>query len=309
MQRFSHNLLIALLVAGAGAILLTGCSQTPLLDPKGPIGSAERLVILVAIALMLIVVIPVAVMTVLFPWKFRYTNTKAVYTPKWSSSMRLELIVWLVPAAIVTVLAILVWTSTHRLDPYKPIEVGVRPIRVQVVSLDWKWLFIYPEEKIAAVNQLVFPARVPVSFTLTSGTVMTSFFIPRLGSQIYAMGGMQTRLHLLADEPGVFDGQNQQFSGRGYAAMNFKAIATTQDEFDQWVQKVRQSQEPLDLARYAALEKPSDRHPVTFFSMVAPDLFDRILHKFDHPIPMDAGAGKDALPEAAEMKSSASREE
>ena len=280
----------------AGALpFLAGCSHIPLLDPKGPIGDAERFVILVAIGLMLIVVVPVAIMTIAFPWRFRAANPRADYRPQWSRSRSIELVVWLVPAAIVTLLSILVWTSTHRLDPYKPITVdGAEPLQVQVVSLDWKWLFIYPDQNIATVNQLVFPAGVPLSFRLTSGTVMTSFFIPRLGSQIYAMAGMQTRLHLMADEPGTFRGQNQQFSGRGYAGMTFTATATSPEAFTAWVDKVRQSAEGLDPERYARLETPGEEPAAVHFSSVAPGLFESILHKYDptHPI---AGAAMAAV--------------
>ena len=163
--------------------------------------------------------------------------------PKWSYSAKIDFFMWAVPIAIVTVLAILAWTRTHSLDPYKPIPSADKPINIEAVSLDWKWLFIYPDQNIATVNQITFPVNVPVSFKLTSDTVMTSFFIPQLGSQIYAMAGMQTRLHLLADKPGTYAGHNQQFSGRGYADMHFKANAVSREEFQAWVQKIRQSPE------------------------------------------------------------------
>ena len=202
--------------------------------------------------------------------------------PKWSYSAKIDLFMWAVPIAIVTVLAILAWTRTHSLDPYKPIPSADKPINIEAVSLDWKWLFIYPDQNIATVNQITFPVNVPVSFKLTSDTVMTSFFIPQLGSQIYAMAGMQTRLHLLADKPGTYAGHNQQFSGRGYSDMHFKANAVSPEEFQAWVQKIRQSPEKLDLDRYEKLAKPSvGYHPVTYFSSVKPDLFVDILRKFD----------------------------
>jgi cytochrome o ubiquinol oxidase subunit 2 len=246
----------------------------------GPIGETERFVILTSIGLMLLVVIPVCVLTLLFARRYRAGNPKAVYMPKWHRSRPIELVVWAVPAIIVAVLGILLWEATYQLDPYKPIDVGVKPVRVEVVSLDWKWLFIYPEEGIATVNQLVFPAGVPLSLRVTSDTVMTSFFIPQLGSQIYAMAGMQTRLHLMARQPGVFRGQNQQFSGRGYADMIFKATAVPRKEFQEWVQKIRQSPEKLDQARFAKLEVPGADYPVTIFSSVTPGLFDAILNKY-----------------------------
>ena len=263
------------------AILLAGCDHMLVLNPKGPIGEAERMDIYIAIALMLIVVIPVFVMAVWFPLKYRASNTKATYAPKWSYSARIDLFVWLIPIAIITALAILVWTETHRLNPYKPIDSGVKPIHIEAVSLDWKWLFIYPDQGIAVVNELVFPAKVPVSFRITSDTVMTSFFIPQLGSQIYGMAGMQTRLHLMADEAGVYRGQNQQFSGEGFSHMHFKAMAVTPEEFDEWVKKAGQSPKTLDFAGYEEMGKPTIGYPVTYFSHVKPGLFEDIIRKYD----------------------------
>jgi len=259
-----------------------------LFDPKGPIGDAERFVIVAAFVLMLIVVIPVFVMSSWFPWKYRAANSKATYMPKWNYSLGIDLAMWLVPVAIVTALGILSWKATHNLDPYKPIDSGGKPIRIEVVSLDWKWLFIYPDHDIAVVNQLVFPAGVPLSFRITSDTVLTSFFIPQLGSQIYAMPGRQTRLHLLADEPGTYAGHNQQFSGRGYADMHFKAIATSREQFEAWVQKARQLPDKLDPARYSQLAKPSIAHSVTYFSAVKPGLFGHIIRKY---MPMGVNPG------------------
>ncbi len=275
-----------------------------LFNPKGPIGDAERFVIIVAIALMLIVVIPVVFMVFLFPRKYRATNTKATYMPNWSRSVKIELVIWLVPAIIIIVLSILIWNTTHRLDPYKPIDTGVKPISIEAVSLDWKWLFIYPDQNIATVNQLVFPAKVPLSFRITSATVMTSFFIPQLGSQIYAMAGMQTRLHLMADEAGTYLGQNQQFSGRGYADMNFKAIAVSREGFETWVQKVKQSPDKLDMTRYEKLEEPSANFPVTLFSSVKPKLFDRIIRKFTKTMNPNPGV-MNKVPKAMHLKTGA----
>ena len=245
---------------------------------------------------MLIVVIPVFIMAFWFPRKYRASNTASTYMPKWSYSAKIDFFMWAVPIAIVTVLAILAWTRTHSLDPYKPIPSAEKPINIEAVSLDWKWLFIYPDQNIATVNQITFPVKVPVSFKLTSDTVMTSFFIPQLGSQMYAMGGMQTRLHLLADKPGTYAGHNQQISGRGYADMHFQAKAVSREEFQAWVEKVRQAPEKLDLDRYEKLAQPSvGYHPVTYFSAVKPDLFLYILRKFDptwgkHPGHMSRGS-------------------
>jgi cytochrome o ubiquinol oxidase subunit 2 len=275
------------------ALFLVGCSDVLLFNPKGPIGDAQRFVIITSIALMLIVAIPVFIMVILFSRKYRASNTKATYMPKWSHSAKIEWVVWLVPVAIVTVLGTLVWHFTFHLDPYKPIDTGVKPINIEAVSMDWKWLFIYPDHNIATVNQLVFPANVPLSFRITSDTVMTSFFIPQLGSQIYAMAGMQTRLHLLADETGTYLGQNQQLSGRGYADMNFEAIAVSREQFESWVQKVKQSPDRLDLARYEKLEKPSTGYPVTSFSWVKTDLFEYIISKYNEPMRINPGITKE----------------
>jgi cytochrome o ubiquinol oxidase subunit 2 len=262
------------------AVFLCGCSSLILLEPKGPIGHAERDIIITAFVLMLIVVIPVVVMVVWFPKKYRESNTGAAYTPKWSYSGKLDLVIWLVPIAIITILGYITWTRTHHLDPFRPIDASVKPIDIQAVALDWKWLFIYPEHNVAAVNELVFPVDVPVSFRITSDTVMNSFFIPQLGSQIYAMAGMESRLHLMADKPGDYYGQNQQFSGNGYAYMQFHARAVSRGEFEGWLQKTGQSPERLDWARFEELQKPSIAAPVTYFSEVKPGLFDKIVGQF-----------------------------
>ncbi len=263
------------------ATFLGGCSDIVLFYPKGPIGDGNRFVIIAAILLMLIVVVPVFIMAFWFPLKYRASNAKAIYMPKWSYSGKIDFFMWAVPIAIVMVLAYLAWTRTHQLDPYKPIPSQAKAVNVEVVALDWKYLFVYTDHNIAAVNQLVFPTNVPLSFRLTSDTVMTSFFIPQLGSQIYAMAGRQTRLHLLADEPGTYAGHNQQFSGNGYADMHFKAIATSPEEFQAWVQKAKQSPEKLDSDQYEKLAKPSAGYPVTYFSSVEPDLFDHIIRKYN----------------------------
>jgi len=287
--------------------LLGGCSTILLFDPKGPIGEAEKFVITAAILLMLIVVIPVFIMAIWFPRKYRASNAESTYMPKWSHSAAIEFFMWGVPIAIVTALAILAWTSTHSLDPYKPIPSVEKPINIEAVLLDWKWLFIYPDQNIATVNQITFPVKVPVSFKITSDTVMGSFFIPQLGSQIYAMAGMQTRLHLLADKPGKYAGHNQQFTGRGYPDMHFTANAVSHEEFQSWVQQIRQSPEKLDPDRYEKLAKPTaGYYPVTYFSSVTPDLFEYILRKYNpikgkHHGPMSRGSvSPHARPDVAE---------
>ncbi len=280
MKRSGYFVFVGLL-SWCAVASLGGCSHLLLLNPKGPIGDAERFVIIAAFALMLIIVVPVFIMVFWFARQYRASNTKAVYTPKWSRSAKIDSVIWLVPVAIVMALGILAWSETYRLDPYKPIDTCAKPINIEAVSLDWNWLFIYPDYNIAVVNQLVFPVDVPLNFKITSDTVMTSFFIPQLGSQIYAMAGMMTRLHLMANEPGVYYGENQQFSGRGFSDMNFKAMATPREQFDVWVQKIKQTSDKLDLARYEELRRPGIGHPVTYFSSVKAGLFGGIMGKYN----------------------------
>jgi len=264
----------------AAVLLLSGC-EGGVLDPKGQIGVDEKNLILIATALMLIVVIPVIFMTLYFAWKYRAGNTSARYTPKWSHSNRIELVVWLIPCIIIVILGAITWTSTHRLDPYKPLETGQKPLQVEVVSLNWKWLFIYPEQGIATVNELVIPTGVPVSFRLTSESTMNSFFIPQLGSQIYTMAAMATKLHLIADEPGTYQGISANYSGAGFTGMKFDTIATpSAQDFNAWVDKVRSSAETLDDDSYRVLAEPSENEPVHHYASVAPGLFDRILMKY-----------------------------
>jgi cytochrome o ubiquinol oxidase subunit 2 len=268
------------MMAILAVLLLGGCSDMILLHPKGPVGETERFVIIVAFTLMLIVVIPVIIMAFWFPWKYRSSNTKAEYSPKWNYSGKIELAVWLIPAVIVTCLGFLIWHTTFQVDPYRPLDSTVKPVEIQAVSLDWKWLFIYPEQNIAVVNQLVFPVDVPLNFKITSDTVMTSFFIPQLGSQVYAMAGMQTMLHLLANETGTYAGQNQQFSGTGYSEMKFEAIATSPEDYEAWLKKIGASTERLDLDRYQNLVQPTSGYPVTYFSSVEQNLFKSIIGKY-----------------------------
>ena len=266
-----------------GAVLLSsgcGLSDAPLLDPKGPIALAERDLLFTAVALMLIVIIPVFVLAFWFTWRYRASNSKARYDPDWSYSARIDAVIWLIPTLIVVALGVLVWTNTHKLDPFKPLASAVPPLEVEVVAQDWKWLFIYPAQEIAVVNQLVFPSQTPLSLKITSDTVMNSFFIPALGGQIFAMAGMETRLNLLADAPGRFVGQNTQYSGSGFSDQHFEAIAASQEDFDAWVAKVKQSPDRLDAATYRALALPSSKHPVTYYSAVERNLFHKIIARY-----------------------------
>ena len=254
----------------------------PVIEPKGPIILAERNLMFDAIAIMMIVIIPAFLMTALFIWRYRGTNRKARYTPNLAYFWPVEVVVWGVPAAIIVWLSIHLWYNTYKLDPYSAIDPNLKPLNVEVIAQDWKWLFIYPEQDIAVVNELVFPAGRPLSLRITSDTVMNSFMIPALGGQIYAMAGMQTRLHLLADEPGKFWGRNVQYSGRGFANQQFRAIATIKEDFDAWVEKVKGAEEKLDTVTYEKLLKPSQKVPVTYYSGYEANLFDTIIAKYAH---------------------------
>jgi cytochrome o ubiquinol oxidase subunit 2 len=278
---FARRSLQAALASGA-ALTAGGCDLTnmPVLDPKGPIALAERNLLLTAVVLMLIVIIPVFVMAILFAWRYRASNTQADYRPDWSYSARIDAVIWLVPALIVIALGVLLWGSTHRLDPYRKIDANVPSLEIHVVAQDWKWLFIYPEQGIAAVNELVFPAGKPLSLKITSDTVMNSFYVPALGGQIYAMAGMRTELNLKADAPGKFAGRNTQYSGAGFSDQHFQVFAASAEDFDAWVATARQARDKLDAETYRALATPRRSHPVTYYSAVEPGLFDAIIAKY-----------------------------
>jgi len=266
------------------AVLTSACDlrRAPVLDPKGPIALAERDLLFDAFYVMMLVIVPIIILTLWFAWKYRATNTEAKYTPTWANSVKLDAITWLIPTVIVIAVAVLLWRSTHRLDPYRPLESKEPPFDVQVVAQDWKWLFIYPEQGIAVVNQLVFPAGRPVSLRITSDTVMNSFYVPQLAGQIYAMAGMQTRLQMLADQPGKFVGRNSQYSGGGYSDQHFEVLAMTPADFEAWVARAKQSGAALDANAYKALAAKSRANPITYYSTVEPKLFDSIIDKFRH---------------------------
>jgi len=263
-----------------GTLLLGGCNWT-LLDPVGQVGIEERNLIITATLLMLLVVVPVILMTLIFAWKYRASNKNATYAPKWSHSTKIEVVIWTVPILIIIALGVITYKSTHALDPYRPLESDVKPVTIEVVALDWKWVFIYPEQGIATVNKIVFPANTPVNFRITSDSVMNSFFIPGLGGQIYAMAGMTTKLHLIANKNAEMDGISANYSGAGFTGMKFKAIATSEEDFNAWVAEVKASPKQLDNAEYAALEKPSENNPVELYSTVTPNLFQLIIDKYE----------------------------
>ena len=243
------------------AVPVASCQQTGVLDPQGPIGSAERLLLINATEIMLVVVVPVILATLGFAWWYRSSNPRARRSEELAYEGRIDFVVWSIPALVVILLGGVNWIGAHLLDPRAPIPANAKPLQVDVVALDWKWLFIYPDQGIAAVNQLVVPVGTPVNFRLTSATVMNSFFVPQLGSQIYTMPGMTTHLNLVADAPGEYPGISANFSGDGFADMRFTVKAVAAAEFDSWVAKVRGSGSALDIPGYAKLAKPSETVP------------------------------------------------
>ncbi|MBV9563396.1 MAG: ubiquinol oxidase subunit II [Bradyrhizobium sp.] len=277
--------------AAAGTTLLASCKPAGVLDPQGPVASAERLLLINSTAIMLVVVIPVIMATLVFAWWYRSSNAHAARSLVESYEERVEFVVWSIPALTVILLGGVIWIGSHRLDPRAAIPGKSDPLRVDVVALDWKWLFIYPDRGVAAVNQLVIPAGTPVEFRVTSATVMNSFFVPQLGSQIYAMGGMTTHLSLLADRPGEFPGLSANFSGDGFSEMRFVVRSVPADEFTAWPEQVRGAGSALDDAGYDQLSKPSKAVPPTTYRSVSPKLFDRILEQtIAGPAKADIGA-------------------
>jgi cytochrome o ubiquinol oxidase subunit II len=253
---------------------LGGCG-TMVLDPQGPVAGGERLILLDSLAIMLVIVVPTLIAALGFAWWFRAGNERARYLPHWVYSGRVELVVWSIPILVILFLGGVIWVGSHDLDPYRPLQSKVKPIEVQVVSLDWKWLFIYPQQGIATVNQLVVPVGVPVHFTITSASVMNSFFIPKLGSQIYAMNGMVTQLNLQADKPGDYYGESAQFSGDGFSDMNFVAHALPADRFAGWASGARGRGPALNVAVYRGLSRQGTM-PAVSYGAVQPDLFTLI---------------------------------
>ena len=259
--------------------VLSGC-EFKLFDPKGPIAQEQMTLTIVTTLVMLIVVIPVTIMGVWFPYRYRKNNTTQEYTPDWEHSNKIEAVVWTIPIIIIIILGTLTYLSSHSLDPRRPIESDKPTMVIQVVAMDWKWLFIYPEHEIATVNEIAIPVDTPVEFLITSDTVMNSFFIPNLGSMIYAMSGMENRLHLMASEEGVFPGYSANYSGFGFSGMKFSTLATSDEEFEQWLDKVKASNNPLDDQELSRLRiKSKDVQPI-HYSSVNPLLFSDIIEKF-----------------------------
>ena len=277
-----YGLLAVLLT---GAMMLGGCTEG-VLDPKGPIALAERQILFNALGIMLAIVIPVILAILGFAFWFRASNERARYRPDFTYSGRLELLVWSIPAMTVLLVGGVAWIGAHDLDPGKPISSTVKPVNVEVVSLDWKWLFIYPDQGVATVNQLVVPAGTPVNFRLTSATVWNSFFVPQMGTMIYTMPRMTTRLNLEADKVGVYNGLSSHFSGDGFPGMQFQVQALPADQFAMWAQNAHGSALKLDGAGYAQLSKPSSYVKPMTYGAVVPGLFDAIVANRAPPNPV-----------------------
>lgn len=267
--------------------LLAGCN-TVLMNPSGDIANQQGRLIVVSTVLMLIIIIPVIALTIFFAWRYRQSNKEADYSPDWDHSTQLELAIWAAPLLIIIALGAITWISTHTLDPYRPlsrldaerpIPAEAKPLVVEVVALDWKWLFIYPEQGFATVNEMAAPVDRPITFKITASSVMNSFFIPALAGQIYAMPGMETKLHAVINKPGEFEGFSANYSGAGFSGMRFKFHGLSNTDFDQWVQKVKAGKDgELTREQYKKLEVPSEREPVRHYAAVAPDLYDAILN-------------------------------
>ena len=268
-------------------VLLAGCDMV-VLRPSGYVAQQQGELVVISTLLMLLIIVPVIVLTLVFAWHYRASNTKATYTPDWDHSIQLELIIWAGPLLIILALGALTWIGTHTLDPYRaltridsprPLSIEAQPLKIEVVALDWKWLFIYPDHGIAVVNELAIPVDIPVHFTITASSVMNSFYIPALAGQIYAMPGMATTLHAVINKHGEYEGFSANYSGAGFNGMRFKLLGVSAGEFDSWLQKARASKDELTREGYLELEKPSERVPVRRYGTVAIDLFDLVVNR------------------------------
>lgn len=274
--------IITILGIAGLTLFISGCKLT-LLDPKGMVAAHEKELLVNATLLMLIVVIPVILINFWFVWRYRVGNKKAKYRPEEHDNPAIEIVCWAIPIIIIAILATMTWISTHRLDPYRKLSIKGQPITIQAIALNWKWLFIYPKQRIATINYLQIPVNRQIQFQITSDAPMNSLAIPRLAGQIYAMGGMRTQLHLVANEPGVYRGFSSNYSGDGFSGMHFKVHATSNREFLAWVRKARKSPKKLTIARYGKLMQNSENNPVETFSGVANKLFDKVILKYLRP--------------------------
>lgn len=276
-----------------GAIFaLSGCSHLVVMSPFGDIAQQQSDLIVTATVLMLLIIVPVIALTLLFAWRYRASNTEATYAPDWDHSTKLELLIWGAPLLIIIALGTVTWISTHKLDPYRPLDridasrpvpADMKPLVVEVVSMDWKWLFFYPELGIATVNELAAPVDRPIMFKLTSSNVMNTFYVPALAGMIYTMPGMETKLHAVINKAGVYDGMSAHYSGSGFSGMRFKFHGLSNADFDQWVAANKANGETLDRTEYLKLDQPSEYVPVRRFAVVDPELFHAVVNRCVEP--------------------------
>lgn len=294
MRRRHRVALFLSLLAGllaASVVYLHGHGNMQVLQTQGHIGNEERRLMYVALLLALVVVVPVFTLLLVFAWRYRESNRKAKYSPELDGNGAAETIWWLIPSVLILILSVITWNSSHNLDPYKPLASSVKPLTIQVVSLDWKWLFIYPDQHIASVNEVRFPEKTPITFQLTSDSVMNSFWIPQLGGQIYTMPGMSTELHFIADKTGRYAGSSANISGSGFSGMTFTAQSISDADFASWTHTIQKTSPPLTNKTYDALSVPSKNNPATFYASVDPHLYDTIMEKYMMPKGSSAMSG------------------
>jgi cytochrome o ubiquinol oxidase subunit 2 len=273
---------LALLILGitAAAVYYYMTHDIVLLEPAGTIADQQRDLMNIAGLLSLIIIVPVFFLTFFIAWKYRAGNHKAKHSPDWDHNIWLESLWWAIPCIIIVILAVITWKSTHALDPYRQLDSAKKPVTIEVVALQWKWLFIYPEQNIATVNYVQFPEKTPVNFKITADAPMNSFWIPKLGGQVYAMSGMTTKLHLMADGTGVYRGSSANLSGKGFANMRFMAKSTSARDFDTWVADNQKSHPALTFEQYENLAKPSEKNPITYYASPEQNLYDRVIRKY-----------------------------
>lgn len=298
---------VAVIGAATVAVSYMHHAHMAVLQPRGVVARQERQLMFTAVLLSLVVVLPVFGLLAYVAWRYRASNTRARYVPDWDANNLLESIWWLIPSLLILILSVITWRSSHELDPYRPLASKVSPLTVQVVALDWKWLFIYPAQHIATVNYLELPAGTPINFELTSDAPMNSFWIPQLGGQMYAMPGMSTQLHLEADRPGAYIGSSANISGVGFAGMTFSVHAVASADFSTWVAGARNAA-PLTMQKYQALAMPSKANAPATYGSPAPNLYTNIMMKYmmapqgkDSPTPLATGDGMDAMPMSMPM--------
>jgi cytochrome o ubiquinol oxidase subunit II len=270
-------------VAFVVAIILNNIGSFAVLSPKGTIAQEQKELLAFASILSLTIIVPVFALTFWIVWKYRAGNKKSKYRPDFNNSRVLEGLWWGVPLILITILSVITWKSSHALDPFKPLESDVKPVKIQVVSMNWKWLFIYPEENIATVNYVKFPVDTPVNFEITGDSAMNSFWIPELAGQIYAMPGMSTQLHIEASQICECRGSSANISGQGFADMNFVASAQSEDEYKAWVKKVQKSPRRLGVIQYKQLAQPSRNHHVELYGSVREGIYNDVIRKYIEP--------------------------